>query len=66
MSDKQVESERKRGDFFRDMLVALHGCPPPSVHTLCEHVMCPFDFGYDSDTEADFAECWDEVERSQR
>lgn len=29
MSKKQVEIERKRGDFFRDVLVEEYGCPPP-------------------------------------
>lgn len=63
MSDKQVEAERKRGDFFRDMLAELYGCPPLEVRPMCVYSACPF---LDDDTGADFAECWDEVERARR
>lgn len=64
MNDKQVEIERKRGDFFRDMLVELFGCPPSSVQTMCDHGgACPF---MDDDMESDATECWDEVEWRQR
>lgn len=58
MSDKQVEAERKRGDYFRDALVEMYGCPPPSVQVMCEHGSCPF---MNDDWGSDAAECWDDV-----
>lgn len=62
VSNKQIEIERKRGDYFRDMLVELYGCPPPSVHPMCNYAGCPFV----DDEELDGAECWDDVERGRR
>jgi hypothetical protein len=67
MSDKQVEAERRRGDFFRDVLVMEYGCPLPSLLPLgfCGYgTPCPY--GIDDDDEAAWQKCWDEVERRQR
>lgn len=57
MSDKQVEAERRRGDFFRDVLVAKYGCPPLDVHPMCVYATCPFMY----DGVVDYSECWDDV-----
>lgn len=57
MSDKQVEAERRRGDFFRDVLVAKYGCPPFDVHPMCVYATCPFMY----DGVVDYSECWDDV-----
>lgn len=53
--------QRKRGDFFRDVLADELGCPPHTLRS-CPRG-CPFADAFD---EADYAACWDEVERRQR
>ena len=60
-----VATERKRGDFFRDQLDALHECPPAHLDYPCKGRKgepCP----YEHDDGIDYAACWDEVERRQR
>ncbi len=61
----EAEVQRKRGDFFRDALDALHECPPVHLDYPCKGrkgEACP----YDGDDGIDYAACWDEVERRQR
>jgi len=62
---KVIDTERKRGDFFRDALDALHECPPVHLDYPCKGRKgkpCP----YEGDDGIDYAACWDEVERRQR
>ena len=59
------EEQRKRADFFRDALDALHECPTGDDYP-CKGRKgepCPYltDAGYPG-----YAACWDEVERRQR
>ena len=59
------EEQRKRADFFRDALDALHECPPAHLDYPCKGRKgepCP----YEGDDGIDYAACWDEVERRQR
>ncbi|MDY0228131.1 MAG: hypothetical protein RBR38_15060 [Desulfomicrobium apsheronum] len=61
-----IDIQRKRADFFRDQLHALHECPPRYLDYPCKGRKgepCPYltDAGI-----PDYAACWDEVERRQR
>jgi len=60
-----IATERKRADFFRDALDALHECPTGDDYP-CKDAKgepCPYltDAGIPG-----YAACWDEVERRQR
>ena len=62
---READIQRKRADFFRDALDALHECPTGDDYP-CKDAKgepCPYltDKGY-----PDYAACWDEVERRQR
>jgi len=65
MSDKQVEIERRRGDFFRDMLALDVGCPRTDDYPCKGHKGEPCPYTTD-EGDIDYAACWDEVERRQR
>ena len=59
-------TERKRADFFRDALHALHECPPRYLDYPCKGrkgEACPYE---GDDGIPGYAACWDEVERRQR
>lgn len=59
-----IATERKRGDFFRDALHALHFCPTVDDYPCKGRAKepCPYMTG----DGPDYAACWDEVERRQR
>lgn len=59
---REAEVQRKRGDFFRDVLHALNICPDGDDYPCKGRKTCP----YDDDGYPDYAACWDEVERRQR
>jgi len=65
MSDKQVEIERRRGDFFRDMLAEECLCPSGDDYPCKGHKGEPCPYTTD-EGDIDYAACWDEVERRQR
>jgi hypothetical protein len=62
---READIQRKRADFFRDALDALHECPTGDDYP-CKDAKgepCPYltDAGIPG-----YAACWDEVERRQR